>query len=163
MDKKTEQAEQEPAAVYGFCPICGREGVSRERGFNGNDTCVTGHRYASSEAILDFPQPVQEPVKQEPVAYISDKGALEPTLHGVVTLKNGDLLYAAPQPVQEPVHEALQIASVALQDIACSSQTENLYWWQLRARKAQKQIAERLINAAPVQPVQEPVAWSISQ
>ena len=46
---------------YGYCPICGREGVSRERGINGNDTCVIGHKYASSEAIP------AEPVKQEPV------------------------------------------------------------------------------------------------
>ena len=69
----------------------------------------------------------------------------------VVKLRALRLVEAAPQPVkQEPVHEALQIASVALQDIACSSQTENLYWWQLRARKAQRQISERLINASPV-------------
>ena len=71
----------------------------------------------------------------------------------------GEIEDMGDEPVkQEPVHEALQIASVALQDIACSSQTENLYWWQLRARKAQKQIAERLTIHAPVQPVkQEPV------
>jgi len=59
---------------------------------------------------------------------------------------------------QEPVAEALQIASVALQDISCSSQTDNLLWWQTRAREAQKQIAECLTNAAPVQQAeQEPL------
>lgn len=63
--------------------------------------------------------------------------------------------------IQEPVHEALQIASVALQDIACSSQTENLYWWQLRAREAQKQIAELLTSAAP-QPTQK-VSESVTE
>ena len=69
----------------------------------------------------------------------------------------------AEQAEQESVHEALQIASVALQDIACSSQTNNLLWWQIRAREAQKQIAERLTNSAPAEPVkQEPVAWAIS-
>ena len=61
---------------------------------------------------------------------------------------------------QEPLSEALQIASVALQDIACSSQTENLLWWQIRAREAQKQVSERFTSHAPVQPVkQEPVAF----
>lgn len=40
------------------------------------------------------------------------------------------------------VESALQIATGALQDIACSSQTENLLWWQVRARGAQKLIAE---------------------
>ena len=64
------------------------------------------------------------------------------------------------QAEQEPVHESLQIAAVALQDIACSSQTNNLLWWQIRAREAQKQITERLTNSAPAEPVkQEPVAW----
>lgn len=37
---------------------------------------------------------------------------------------------------------ALQIATGALQDIACSSQTEELRWWQVRARVAQKLITE---------------------
>ena len=116
-----------------------------------------------------------EPVKQEPVAYMVkahdsvQRFAVRADVADEFACKwretdpDADFypLYAAPvQPVkQEPVHEALQIASVALQDIACSSQTENLYWWQLRARKAQKQIAECLTNAASVEPAKrEPVA-----
>jgi hypothetical protein len=55
------------------------------------------------------------------------------------------------QAEQEPVGDALQIASVALQDIACSSQTENILWWQQRARDAQKKISERLTDTAPPQ------------
>lgn len=35
---------------YGFCPICGAPGVSRERRPNGNDTCQNGHVYPSREA-----------------------------------------------------------------------------------------------------------------
>ena len=56
---------------------------------------------------------------------------------------------APPKAEQEPVVDALQIASVALQDIACSSQTENILWWQQRARDAQKKISERLTDTAP--------------
>ena len=39
-------------APYGFCPICGCAGTSREKRINGNDTCVSGHTYASKEAQL---------------------------------------------------------------------------------------------------------------
>ncbi len=35
---------------YGFCPICGSKGVSRERRLNGDDRCAQGHRYPSSTA-----------------------------------------------------------------------------------------------------------------
>lgn len=33
---------------YGFCPICGKPGVTRERRPDGNDTCTNGHTYKSS-------------------------------------------------------------------------------------------------------------------
>ncbi len=36
--------------VYGFCPKCGKPGVSRERRLNGNDTCEAGHVYPSRDA-----------------------------------------------------------------------------------------------------------------
>ena len=42
-----EQPEQEPLAVYGYCPECGAEGVARERRPNGNDCCANGHTYPS--------------------------------------------------------------------------------------------------------------------
>jgi len=66
-----------------------------------------------------------------------------------------DHIRDATKMVQEPVNEALQIASIALQDIACSSQTDSLLWWQTRARDAQKQIAEHLTNATTVEPMKD--------
>jgi DNA-directed RNA polymerase subunit RPC12/RpoP len=39
--------EQEPVAVYGYCPECGAKGVMRERRPNGNDKCANGHTYPS--------------------------------------------------------------------------------------------------------------------
>jgi len=55
------QLEQEPVAVYGYCPECGAKGVMRERRPNGNDKCANGHTYPSSKSTP--PQPEQEPVK----------------------------------------------------------------------------------------------------
>jgi hypothetical protein len=37
--------------MYGYCPTCGAEGVSRERRINGNDTCKNGCVYPSSRAL----------------------------------------------------------------------------------------------------------------
>ena len=37
--------------LYGFCPICGGEGVQRERRLNGNDKCENGHTYPSRSAL----------------------------------------------------------------------------------------------------------------
>ena len=42
------QPEQEPVAVYGYCPQCGAKGVMRERRPNGNDKCANGHTYPSN-------------------------------------------------------------------------------------------------------------------
>ena len=36
--------------LYGFCPICGKPGVTRERRLDGNDTCSNGHTYKSAAA-----------------------------------------------------------------------------------------------------------------
>ena len=35
---------------YGYCPICGAMGISRERRLNGNDKCDDGHTYPSRDA-----------------------------------------------------------------------------------------------------------------
>ena len=43
-----QEIEQEPVAVYGYCPQCGAKGVMRERRSNGNDKCANGHTYPSS-------------------------------------------------------------------------------------------------------------------
>lgn len=43
---------QEPrtSSPYGFCPVCGCEGVLRERRPDGDDICAAGHRYPSITA-----------------------------------------------------------------------------------------------------------------
>ena len=41
--------------VYGNCPICGADGISRERRPNGNDTCANGHTYPSRDTVLAKP------------------------------------------------------------------------------------------------------------
>ena len=46
--KEALAQEQEPVAVYGYCPECGAKGVMRERRPNGNDKCANGHTYPSS-------------------------------------------------------------------------------------------------------------------
>ena len=45
-----KEPEQEPVAVYGYCPECGAKGVTRERRPNGNDKCAKGHTYPSNTA-----------------------------------------------------------------------------------------------------------------
>ncbi len=45
-----QEIEQEPEAVYGYCPECGGKGVMRERRPNGNDKCTNGHTYPSCKA-----------------------------------------------------------------------------------------------------------------
>lgn len=45
--------EEQPAprpAPYGYCPVCGAVGVSRERRPNGDDKCANGHTYPSLKA-----------------------------------------------------------------------------------------------------------------
>jgi len=49
-DQCKAQPEQEPVAVYGYCPECGAKGVMRERRPDGNDKCAKGHTYPSSKA-----------------------------------------------------------------------------------------------------------------
>lgn len=44
-----------PVVRYGRCPICGEPGRFRERCINGNDRCVAGCTYPSSEAV--YPKP----------------------------------------------------------------------------------------------------------
>jgi hypothetical protein len=45
-----QRTEQEPVAVYGYCPECEAKGVMRERRPDGNDKCAKGHTYPSSKA-----------------------------------------------------------------------------------------------------------------
>ena len=38
-------------SVYGYCPLCGARGITRERRPNGNDACENGHTYPSAKAL----------------------------------------------------------------------------------------------------------------
>jgi len=38
---------------YGYCPVCLRPGVNRERRPNGNDRCSIGHEYPSAQALYE--------------------------------------------------------------------------------------------------------------
>ncbi len=57
---------QEPSepAPYGYCPICGKPGVQRERRLAGDDLCVSGHKYPSAES-LTHPAPAKVPDESE--------------------------------------------------------------------------------------------------
>lgn len=39
------------SCLYGLCPICGANGITRERRLNGNDRCSAGHVYPSRDAV----------------------------------------------------------------------------------------------------------------
>lgn len=43
-------------SVYGYCPKCGNPGLYRERRLNGDDTCLKGCKYKSSEAVKTKPK-----------------------------------------------------------------------------------------------------------
>lgn len=47
----TTPSMNDTPAPYGYCPICGGLGRSRERRPNGNDRCENGHSYASNLAL----------------------------------------------------------------------------------------------------------------
>ncbi len=52
MTRDTIQTTISPSdAPYGYCPLCGALGVSRERRPNGNDKCANGHTYPSRTAV----------------------------------------------------------------------------------------------------------------
>jgi len=48
--------------VYGYCPMCGKPGLTRQRRPNGNDMCGNGHTYPSSSALSQKPK---KPVKKK--------------------------------------------------------------------------------------------------
>jgi len=63
MTKAALEAKDEPVAVYGYCPVCGAKGTSRERHPDGNTTCVNGHKYKSRDTLST---PLQQEAKDEP-------------------------------------------------------------------------------------------------
>lgn len=55
MMSTNQNARPEPApssSIYGYCPICGDMGVTRERKIGGNDRCCNGHVYLSTDALI---------------------------------------------------------------------------------------------------------------
>ena len=64
-----QEIEQEPVAVYGYCPQCGAKGVMRERRPNGNDKCANGHTYPSSTST----PPQRKPLTDEDLRKLADK------------------------------------------------------------------------------------------
>jgi len=48
---KKENINDIPDDCYGYCPICNKRGVIRERSINGNDRCIDGHIYKSKDAL----------------------------------------------------------------------------------------------------------------
>lgn len=71
--------------VYGYCPYCGAAGRTRERRPRGDDECVNGHRYPSSEAI---------PYKEYKVAEVSgfDASSKEITIQFKENVPNGTFI-----------------------------------------------------------------------
>lgn len=51
-------------APYGYCPICGGIGRSRERRLNGDDRCENGHTYPSSKSVASTLTSVPPEVEQ---------------------------------------------------------------------------------------------------
>lgn len=50
--------DAKPVAPYGYCPVCGQPGISRERRLDGDDRCASGHAYPSR---LSVGEPKREP------------------------------------------------------------------------------------------------------
>jgi hypothetical protein len=68
-EAQPQRTEQEPVAVYGYCPECGAKGVMRERRPDGNDKCAKGHTYPSSKATT-APQRTWVGLTDEEIDYI---------------------------------------------------------------------------------------------
>jgi hypothetical protein len=66
-----QPAPVQPVAVFGYCPICGAEGVMREKQPNGYDKCAKGHTYPSSKASPVQPAMTQKwSVSQDPLTQL---------------------------------------------------------------------------------------------
>jgi len=71
-----QEIEQEPVAVYGYCPECGAKGVMRERRPNGNDKCANGHTYPSSTSTPPQRTWVDLPDEEIKILWIQYRAAL---------------------------------------------------------------------------------------
>ena len=93
-------------SVYGYCPICGAEGVERERRPNGYDTCKNGDRYLSkcsivkSESKLEFTSEESLinwlksnlSVKTSKETFVGPYGEREKIINFVVKYKDNDIV-----------------------------------------------------------------------
>jgi len=68
-----QEIEQEPVAVYGYCPQCGAKGVMRERRPNGNDKCANGHTYPSSTSTPPQRKPLTDDLYNELLFAVGNK------------------------------------------------------------------------------------------
>jgi len=68
-----QEIEQEPVAVYGYCPECGAKGVMRERRPNGNDKCANGHTYPSSTSTPPQRKPLTDDLYNELLFAVENK------------------------------------------------------------------------------------------
>lgn len=89
----TKLSPEAPEPMYKYCPICGAEGVSRERRINGNDTCRNGHTYRS---VMATPTPISSDkvseIGQEAIYYMRDNHTFK-KLSKVVSVAMGELEY----------------------------------------------------------------------
>jgi hypothetical protein len=69
---------------YGKCPICGANGVQREKRPNGDDMCERGHKYPSKDAVM--PVDASKPLKM----YILVKASLPS--HKMVSIAHAVLI-----------------------------------------------------------------------
>lgn len=69
--KAAKEAKDESVVIYGYCPICGGKGTSRERHPDGNTHCVNRHTYKSRDALIT---PPQQEAKDEPKAWMHPSG-----------------------------------------------------------------------------------------
>jgi len=76
-------------APYGYCPICGAHGQTRERRPDGYDRCTCGHLYRSCEALPIPPTP-------DECVYFRHYGVRHPTL----VRRNEALAVSVPTVVQ---------------------------------------------------------------
>ncbi len=87
---KIKVVKEKKDNVYGFCPVCGAPGETRERRANGNDTCENGHTYPSKDAIMEKPtdkgkfiKPVSD-IKKVHVGVVLDRSSSMSSISGEI-------------------------------------------------------------------------------
>ena len=53
MNGETERVPEVLESPYGYCPVCGAKGLTRERRPNGDDRCEKGHSYPSRDSLKE--------------------------------------------------------------------------------------------------------------